>query len=144
MVLETTPLPALPAAPAREGIEPRRTKKAVLLALYRAHPDYGDRTKASRVAAELAPQAGLQPGTARSYLYAELDGRTSRPRPRPLNPSLQALGESLAALASQLADLHGQIRFERKRSIYAFEVETSSRWGLTWANGAWLGGLPTG
>jgi hypothetical protein len=62
MVLETTPLPALPAAPAREGIEPRRTKKAVLLALYGAHPDYGDRTKASRVAAELAPQAGLQPG----------------------------------------------------------------------------------
>jgi len=31
----------------------------------------------SRVAAELAPQAGLQPGTARSYLYAELDGSPS-------------------------------------------------------------------
>jgi hypothetical protein len=29
------------------------------------------------VAAWLAPQAGLQPGTARSYLYAELDGRAS-------------------------------------------------------------------
>jgi len=25
----------------------------------------------------LAPQAGLQAGTARSYLYAELDGRAS-------------------------------------------------------------------
>jgi len=48
----------------------------VLLGLYRAHPDYGDRITASRVAAELAAQAGLQAGTARSYLYAELDGRT--------------------------------------------------------------------
>jgi hypothetical protein len=45
--------------------------------LYRAHPDYGDRGTASRVAAELAPQAGLQAGTARSYVYAELDGRAS-------------------------------------------------------------------
>jgi hypothetical protein len=77
MVLAATPLPALPEAPAPETIEPSCTKKAVLLASYRAHPDYGDRSRASRVAAELAPQAGLQPGTARSYLYAELDGRTS-------------------------------------------------------------------
>jgi hypothetical protein len=46
-----------------------------LLGLYRAHPDYGDRRSASRLAAQLAPQAGLQPGTARSYLYAELDGK---------------------------------------------------------------------
>ena len=30
-----------------------------------------------RVAAELAPQAGLQAGTARSYVYAELGGRAS-------------------------------------------------------------------
>jgi uncharacterized RDD family membrane protein YckC len=36
---------------------------------------YGKRSRASRVAAELAPQAGLQAGTARSYLYAELDGK---------------------------------------------------------------------
>ena len=77
MVLDATPLPALPKAPSPETIEPPCTKKAVLLALYRAHPDYGDRGRASRVAAELAPQAGLQPGTARSYLYAELDGRPS-------------------------------------------------------------------
>jgi hypothetical protein len=77
MVLAATPLAALPEAPAPETVEPPCTKKAVLLALYRAHPDYGDRRKASRVAAELAPQAGLQPGTARSYLYAELDGRPS-------------------------------------------------------------------
>ena len=64
-----------PEWPAPEAIEPPVTKKAVLLALYRAHLDYGDRSRASRVVAELAPQAGLQAGTARSYLYAELDGR---------------------------------------------------------------------
>ena len=71
------PAAGLPETPAPEAIEPPRTKKAVLLALYRAHPDYGDRSTASRVAAELAPQAGLQAGTARSYLYAELDDRAS-------------------------------------------------------------------
>jgi hypothetical protein len=77
MVLDAAPLPALTEPPAAEALQPLRTKKTVLLALYRAHPDYGDRRRASRVAAELAPQAGLQAGTARSYLYAELDGRTS-------------------------------------------------------------------
>jgi len=76
MVLDAAPLPALRQAPVPEALEPRRTKKAVLLALYRAHPHYGDRSQTSRVAAELAPRAGLQAGTARSYLYAELDGRT--------------------------------------------------------------------
>jgi hypothetical protein len=77
MVLDAAPMPALPGSPAAEAIGPPRTKKAVLLALYRAHPDYGDRSRASRVAAELASEAGLQAGTARSYLYAELDGRAS-------------------------------------------------------------------
>ena len=77
MVLDAPPLPALPEAPAPEATRPPRTKKAVLLALYRAHPDYGDRSTASRVAAELAPQAGLQAGTARTYLYAELDSKPS-------------------------------------------------------------------
>jgi hypothetical protein len=77
MVLDAAPLPTLPKAPTPEALQPPRTKKAVLLALYRAHPHYGDRSQASRVAAELAPQAGLQAGTARSYLYAELDGRPS-------------------------------------------------------------------
>jgi hypothetical protein len=76
MVLDAAPLPALPGPPAPEAIEPPHTKKALLLALYRAHPDYGNRSIASRVA-ELAPQARLQPGTARSYLYAELGGRAS-------------------------------------------------------------------
>jgi Protein of unknown function (DUF2637) len=74
IVLDAAPLPALPKAMARDGIGPPHTKKAVLLALYRAHPGYGDRSVASRVASELAPQAGLQAGTARTYLYAELDG----------------------------------------------------------------------
>ena len=77
MVLDAAPLPALPGTPAPELVELPQTKKVVLLTLYRAHPDYGNRSTASRVAAELAAQAGLQPGTARTYLYAELDGRTS-------------------------------------------------------------------
>jgi hypothetical protein len=77
LVLDAAPLPALPEAPAPKAVEPPRTKKAVLLALYRDHPDYGDRSAASRIAAELAPQAGLQAGTARTYLYAELDGKPS-------------------------------------------------------------------
>jgi Protein of unknown function (DUF2637) len=77
MVLEAAPLPALPEVPAPEATGLPRTKKAVLLALYRVHPDYGDRGTASRAAAELAAQAGLQAGTARSYVYAELDGRAS-------------------------------------------------------------------
>jgi hypothetical protein len=76
MVLAAAPLPTRPEAPAPETAEPSCTKKSVFLGLYRAHPHYGDRSRASRVAAELAPQAGLQPGTARSYLYAELDSRT--------------------------------------------------------------------
>jgi hypothetical protein len=75
IVLDATPLPALPEAPAPGTTTLSCTKKSALLALYRAHPDYGDRRSASRVAAQLAPRAGLQPGTARSYLYAELDGR---------------------------------------------------------------------
>jgi hypothetical protein len=75
MVLDATPLPGLPKPSAPDAVEPPCTKKAVFLALYRAHPHYGDRGTASRVAAELAPHAGLQAGTARTYLYAELDGR---------------------------------------------------------------------
>ena len=77
MVLDAAPLPRLPETQVPEAIEPPRTKKAILLALYRTHPDYGDRSRASRVAAELAAQAGLQEGTARTYLYAELDARAS-------------------------------------------------------------------
>ena len=80
LVLNAAPLPEAPVRviavePGQPELPP--TKKAALLKLYRAHADYGDRGKASRVAAELAPQAGLQPGTARSYVYAEIDGRAS-------------------------------------------------------------------
>ena len=84
IVLNAAPLPeaARPApvpltsaeAPA---IGPPPTKKAALLALYRAHPEYGVKASASKVAAELAPQAGLTAGTARAYLYAELEARAS-------------------------------------------------------------------
>lgn len=77
MVLDAAPLPGLQAPEKPEAIGPPSTKKAALLALYRQHRDYGNRAAASKVAAELAPQAGLQAGTARAYLYAELDGRTS-------------------------------------------------------------------
>jgi hypothetical protein len=48
------------------------TKKEAFLHAYRQHPDYGDRSVAAKVAAELAPAAHLQPGTARSYVYEEL------------------------------------------------------------------------
>jgi hypothetical protein len=44
------------------------SKKAALLNLYRQHEGYGDRSRVSRIAAELAPLAGLQAGTARTYL----------------------------------------------------------------------------
>jgi hypothetical protein len=49
-----------------------RTKKAAFLSLYRGHPDYGQRSAAGRVAAELAPLAALQAGTGRTYIAEEL------------------------------------------------------------------------
>ena len=48
------------------------TKKAAFLSRYRAHPEYGNRSAAGRVAAELAPLAALQPGTGRTYIAEEL------------------------------------------------------------------------
>jgi Protein of unknown function (DUF2637) len=77
MVLDAAPLPGLPAPERTQAIDPPPTKKAAFLALYRAHPEYGVKASAARVAGELAPQAGLQAGTARAYVYAELEGRTS-------------------------------------------------------------------
>ena len=77
MVLAAAPLPGLEAPEQRQAIDPPATKKAALLALYRAHPHYGVRDMASKVAAELAPQANLAAGTARAYLYAELESRAS-------------------------------------------------------------------
>ena len=88
IVLNAAPLPES-ASPSRvpltsgetpaiePAIEPPPTKKAALLGLYRAHPEYGVKASASKVAAELAPQAGLTAGTARAYLYAELEARAS-------------------------------------------------------------------
>jgi hypothetical protein len=78
MVLDAAPLPGLAAPEEPRAIEaPAPTKKAALLALYRSHPEYGNRAAASKVAGELAAQAGLTAGTARAYLYRELDGRAS-------------------------------------------------------------------
>jgi hypothetical protein len=48
------------------------TKKAAFLSRYRAHPEYGNRSAAGWVAAELAPLAGLQAGTGRTYIAGEL------------------------------------------------------------------------
>jgi hypothetical protein len=80
-LLAAAPLPAAPTAPvetstpkprpARPRTTPGRdgpSKKAVLLDLYRQHEGYGDRARISRIATELAPQARLQAGTARTYL----------------------------------------------------------------------------
>src|SRR5690242_18549766 len=49
-----------------------RTKKAAFLVRYRSHPGYGDQSAAGRIAAELAPLAGLQAGTGRTYIAEEL------------------------------------------------------------------------
>jgi hypothetical protein len=59
------------------------TKKAAFLSRYRGHPEYGNRSAAGRVAAELAPLAGLQAGTGRTYIAEELRKLTdlaARPR----------------------------------------------------------------
>jgi hypothetical protein len=79
MVLDAAPLSEVGQQLTSEApaIGPPPTKKAALLALYRAHPGYGNRSAAARVAAELAPQARLSAGTARAYLYAELEDRAS-------------------------------------------------------------------
>ena len=73
-VLAAAPVPGPDSAP-----EPPRTpaasKKARLLELYAKH--HGRRERVSAAAAELAPLAGLQSGTARTYLYAHVDGSSS-------------------------------------------------------------------
>jgi hypothetical protein len=48
------------------------TKKTAFLSRYRAHAEYGNRSAAGRLAAELAPLAGLQAGTGRTYIAEEL------------------------------------------------------------------------
>ncbi len=59
------------------------TKKAAFLSRYRAHPQYGNRSAAGQVAAELAPLAGLQAGTGRTYIAEELRKLTGIADPRP-------------------------------------------------------------
>ncbi len=59
------------------------TKKAAFLSRYRVHPEYGNRSAAGRVAAELAPLAGLQAGTGRTYIAGELRKLTAMADPRP-------------------------------------------------------------
>jgi hypothetical protein len=59
------------------------TKKAAFLSCYRGHPQYGNRSAAGRVAAELAPLAGLQAGTGRTYIAGELRKLTGMADLRP-------------------------------------------------------------
>jgi hypothetical protein len=101
------------------------TKKAAFLSFYRAHAEYGNRSAAGRVAAELAPLAGLQAGTGRTYIVMELRKLTDLTGARSpaeenddhaqAEPSPQALGESLAALAVQVAALRGQVTLLNQR-----------------------------
>jgi hypothetical protein len=93
LVLYLTPLPEIPGLPAApdpsaggcgnpppkdpRGQGRRRkgapTKKAVLLKAYAAHAGYGDRSKVTQAAKDVADQAGLGPGTARAYIYEFLN-----------------------------------------------------------------------
>jgi hypothetical protein len=70
---EVTPVPEIEqgdeAAPELPGFP---TKKAAFLSLYRGYQAYGVRDMAAPAAAELAPLAGLQPGTGRTYILEEL------------------------------------------------------------------------
>ncbi len=102
MVLDATPVPGmtgvrrvcgepLPCPSDQDGDQGAEqpviefpTKKAAFLFRYRGHSEYGNRSAAGRVAAELAPLAGLQAGTGRTYIAEELRKLTdlaARPRP---------------------------------------------------------------
>jgi hypothetical protein len=77
LVLAAAPIPDPPAdvrdsdGPSPDNGTPG-TKKAVLLELYKTHEGYRDKARVAAVAAELGPLAGLQAGTARTYLGAEI------------------------------------------------------------------------
>jgi hypothetical protein len=82
MVLNAAPLPAEPVAvPQVTWQAPTGTsKKAQLIMLYQQDRRHGNRALASRAAADLAPKAGLQAGTARTYIneyLASMNGRAS-------------------------------------------------------------------
>jgi hypothetical protein len=74
--LPAAPTPGSAAISTRPGSKRARLVEAYE-ALRGADPRYGDRSKVSEVARELAPGAGLAWGSARSYLYRHLDGRAS-------------------------------------------------------------------
>ena len=79
MVLDAAPLPGLPAPEGPQAIDPPPTKKAALLALYRVHPEYGVRASASQGGGRAGAAGRASAGTARAYLYAELEaGRHDR------------------------------------------------------------------
>jgi hypothetical protein len=61
-----------PGTPGDEPAIEFATKKQAFLSRYRGHPQYGIREAAAGVAAELAPLAGLQAGTGRTYIAEEL------------------------------------------------------------------------
>ncbi len=105
MLLAATPLPETgpPSANSHEdektGRERRKpdkdhrqrksapSKKSVLLKLYVGHEGHGDPARISRIAAELAPQAGLQAGTARTYLYDHVRAGSAEPVTSPPEPA---------------------------------------------------------
>jgi len=72
------PLPGFGDQDAGRPVTGFGTKKAAFLFRYRAHPEYGNRSAAGRVATELAPLAGLQAGTGRTYIAEELRKLTNR------------------------------------------------------------------
>jgi hypothetical protein len=81
-ILNAAPLPAEPAAVPQVTWQAAAagSKKEALITLYRQDKRHGDRGLAARAATDLAPQAGLQAGTARTYIneyLASLNGQGS-------------------------------------------------------------------
>ncbi|MGH3217898.1 MAG: hypothetical protein ACRDPY_04070 [Streptosporangiaceae bacterium] len=68
-----TPVPRRPRA--ARGTSKRTQLIEAYEALSGADSRYGDRSKVSPLAAELASDVGLQPGSARTYLYRHLDSK---------------------------------------------------------------------
>ena len=83
VVLNAAPLPAAPPRDVPQAVwqTPQAgSKKDTLITLYRQDPRHGNRQLAARAAADLAPRAGLQAGTARTYIndyLAALNGAAS-------------------------------------------------------------------
>jgi Protein of unknown function (DUF2637) len=82
MVLDAAPVPGLMTAEVitagqdpesgQPALDDQAAKQARLLAAYRAHPEYGVRSAAARIATGLAEQAGLYPGNALMVIEAEI------------------------------------------------------------------------